>query len=193
MADETKVKVRLDTRQAKTELGGLVRESARAAGKVASGIRSTVGRGLGVVGFGAAFGTGVSAVRGATESGVGDVVGEALGGIGAQVSEFLLGDLDENARATKSAREEMIQAFGAIGGGMNGGKGGIPPGAPEFFASVKSIHTQRERGREVFERDERFRGPGVGDLVSRIGEVIGTELIKAVDYLASLIPFVGGK
>ena len=193
MADETKVKVRLDTRQAKTELGGLVRESARAAGRVSAGIRSTVGRGLGAVGFGAAVGVGVSAMRGATQSGVGDVVGEALGGVGAQVAEFLLGDLDETARATKSAREEMIQAFGAIGGGMNGGKGGVPPGAPEFFASVKSLHVQNERGREVIERDERFRGPGVGDLVSRIGDVIGTELGKAVDKLVSMIPFVGGK
>ena len=193
MAAETKVKVRLDARQAKSDLGGLVRESARAAGKVASGIRSTVGRGLGAVGFGAAIGTGVSAMRGATESGVGDVVGEALGGVGAQFSEWLLGDLDETARAAKSAREETIQAFGAIGGAMNGGRGGVPPGAQEFFSSVKSLRVQQERGREVFERDERFRGPGVGDLVSRIGEVIGTELGKAVDKLVSMIPFVGGK
>lgn len=193
MADETKVKVRLDTRQAKTELGGLVRESARAAGKVASGIRSTVGRGLGVVGFGAAFGTGVSAVRGATESGVGDVVGEALGGIGAQLSEFFLGDLNEEAKAAKAARAETIEAFGAIAGGMNGGKGGIPPGAQEFFASVKSLRQQEERGREMFERDDRFRGPGIGDLISRLGTMIGDELTNACDYLASLIPFVGGK
>jgi hypothetical protein len=167
MADETKVKVKLDTRQAKAELGGLVRESARAAGKVASGIRSTVGRGLGAVGFGAAIGTGVSAVR------------------------FLLGDLDENARATKSAREETIQAFGAIAGGMNGGKGGMPPGAQEFFTSVKSLRVQQERGREVFERG--LDRVGLGDIVTRIGSVIGTELGKAVDNLVSKIPFVGGK
>jgi hypothetical protein len=191
MADETKVKVKLDTRQAKAELGGLVRESARAAGKVASGIRSTVGRGLGAVGFGAAIGTGVSAVRGATESGIGDVVGDALGGVGAQISEFLLGDLDENARATKSAREETIQAFGAIAGGMNGGKGGMPPGAQEFFTSVKSLRVQQERGREVFERG--LDRVGLGDIVTRIGSVIGTELGKAVDNLVSKIPFVGGK
>ena len=191
MADETKVKVKLDTRQAKAELSGLVRESARAAGKVASGIRSTVGRGLGAVGFGAAIGTGVSAVRGATESGIGDVVGEALGGVGAQISEFVLGDLDENARATKSAREETIQAFGAIAGGMNGGKGGMPPGAQEFFTSVKSLRVQQERGREVFERG--LDRVGLGDIVTRIGSVIGTELGKAVDNLVSKIPFVGGK
>jgi len=193
MADETKVKVRLDTRQAKTELGGLVRESARAAGKVASGIRSTVGRGLGVVGFGAAFGTGVSAVRGATESGVGDVVGETLGGIGAQLSEWMLGDLDDEARAKRAARAETIEAFGAIAGGMNGGKGGIPPGAREFFDSVKSLRQQEERGRQLFERELGRDSGGVGDLISRIGSVIGDELNKAVEHLVSLIPFVGGK
>lgn len=189
MAEETKVRVRIDTKQAKAELGGLVREGAKTAGKVASGIRATVGRGLGAVGFGAAFGTGVSAVRGATESGVGDVVGEALGGFGSELSEFILGDLPAEAKASRAAREETIQAFGAIAGA----RGSIPPGARQFFESVKTLRIEEEKGRREIEQDRQFRGPGIGDLVSKIGTVIGQELTKAVEYLVSLIPFVGGK
>ena len=94
MAQETKVKVRLDTRQAKSQLTGLVRESARSAGRLTNNIRSVVGKGLGAVGMGTAIGTGISAVRGATESGVGDVIGESLGGFGKMAEEFFLGDLN---------------------------------------------------------------------------------------------------
>ena len=193
MTDETKFRVKLDASRAKSELGSLVREGARAAGKVASGIRATVGKGIGAVGFGAAVGTGISAVRGATEGGVGDIVGESLSSLGANIAEFFLGDLNEDAKASKSAREETIQAFGAIAGSMNGGKGGVPPGSFEFYTNVKSLRMQEERGREVFETNKDFHGPGIGDLVSRIGSVIGKELSNAVDYLVSLIPFVGKK
>jgi len=186
---ETKIKVRLDTRQAKSELGGLTREAARTAGKVASGIRATVGRGLGAVGVGAAIGTGISAVRGATESGLGDTVGEALGGIGAQMAEFFLGDLDEKARASRTAREETIQAFGAIAGQ----RGAVPPAAREFFTNVRALRLQEEKGRELFERDDKFRGPGIGEIVDRIMGGLGKLLSEAVDNLVSKIPFVGGK
>ena len=181
MAGETKIKVRLDTRQAKSELGGLVREGARTAKKVASGIRSTVGKGLGAVGLGAGIGVGISAVTGATKTGVGDVVGESLGGIGARISEFFLGDLNEQAKATRSAREETIQAFGAIAGA----RGEIPPGARQFFESVKSLRVQEERGREMFEMDDRFRGPSVGDMIDRIMTKVGELISDAVDQLAA--------
>jgi hypothetical protein len=134
-----------------------------------------------MIGAGAAFGTGLAAVRGATQSGTGDVVGEALGGYGSQVAEFFLGDLDENAKAAKAAREETIQAFGSIAGATNR----VPPGAKNFFDQIKSLRVQEERGRELFERDERFRGPGVGQLVDRIMAGIGELLSQAVDKLAS--------
>jgi phage-related protein len=189
VADETKIRVRLDTRQAKTELGGLVREGRTAAGKVASNLRSVVGKGLGAAGFGGAVGAGFAAVRGATESGVGDVVGEALGGIGAQAEQFFLGSMGEEARATRSAREETIQAFGAIAGATNA----IPPGAREFFDSVKSIAKDSEHGRTLFETNEQFRGPGIGDMIDKIMEGLSKLLNMAVDNLISKIPFVGGK
>lgn len=193
MAEETKVKIRLDARQAKSELSGLVRESTRAAGKVASGIRATVGKGLGAVGFGAAVGTGISAVRGATESGVGDIVGETFHSFGANMEEWFFGDMSAESRAAKSAREETKEAFGAIAGSMNGGAGGVPPGSFEFYTNTKSLRMQEEVGRRVFDTAEQFQGTAVKDLVTRIGDMIGKELASAVEYLVSFLPFTSSK
>jgi len=188
MAEETKIKLRIDDRQAKASLSGLVRESARAAGKVSAGIRATIGRGLGAAGFGAAIGTGMAAVRGATESGVGDVIGEALGGIGHQVAEFFLGDMNEDARASKAAREETIQAFNAIAGA----RGEIPAGARQFFEGVKTLRLQEERGRELFEADGKFRGPGIGDIIDRIMKGVGEMIARGVERLGEILnPFDG--
>lgn len=184
---ETKVKVRLDNRQAKSQFRDLVREGKRAAGKVSRSIRSTVGRGLGAVGFGAALGTGIQTMRSATQSGVGDVVSESFGAFGARMSDFWLGGLGQEAKASKSAREETIAAFGAIAGARNA----IPPGAKQFYEGVKTLRLHEEKGRHLFEQNKDMYGPDVGDLISRIGSVIGTELSKAIDILIEKIPFVG--
>lgn len=190
MADETKVRVKLDTGQAKSELAGLLKEGKRVAGKVSAGVRATVGRGLGAVGFGGAVAAGAAAFRGATESGLGDVASEALGGYGAQLAEFFLGDLDEKARASRSAREETIQAFGAITGARGGA---IPPGARQYFENVKSLRLQEEKGREAFERDQQFRGPGIGEFVDRIMGGIAELVSKAVERLGEILNPFGGK
>jgi len=188
---EAKVKVRLDTKQAKGDLRDLTRDAAQAAGRVGGTIRGAVGKGLGVVGLGGGIGAGLAAVRGSTSSGFGDVIGESLGGIGAQLAESFLGNLDEDARATKSAREETIQAFGSIAGST---KGGIPPGAQNYFNQIKSLRLQEEKGKELFERDERFRGPGVEDMIDRIMSGLGEMVSKAVQDLKNkLNPFSGGK
>ena len=190
MAQETKVRVRLDTRQAKSQLGGLVRESARSAGKLTSNIRSVVGKGLGAVGMGTAIGTGISAVRGATESGVGDVIGEALGGYGKMAEEFFLGDMNEDARASRSAREETIQAFGAIAGA----RGEIPPEARQFYNSIKSLRMEEERGRDLFETDPGMRGPGMEKIIDRIMSGFGKMVDDALSRLMDAInPFSESK
>ncbi len=186
MTNEAKVRVRIDTSRAKGELRALLRQSARTAGQVSGAVRGAVGRGLGAVGLGGGIGAGLAATRAATQSGFGDVIGESLGGLGAQLSEFFLGDLDEKARATRAAREETIQAFGAIAGQQ----GAVPPEARNFFQQVRTLRQQEETGRELFERDERFRGPGIGELIDRIMEGIGNLLSEAVDALAAkLNPF----
>lgn len=185
MADETKVRVRIDTTQAKSELAGLVKDARTASGKVSKIYRSTIGRGLNAVGLGVGFGAGVEAIRGATASGVGDVVGEALGGLGVQLEQMFLGNLGQDARASRAAREESIQALGAIAGAQNK----IPPGAKAFFDSVKSLRLQEERGRTLFEMNDDFRGPGIGDLIDRVMRGFADLLSKAVDALADKLMF----
>ena len=188
MTEQANVRLTLDTSQAKSELGGFVRDANRMAGRVSSGIRSTIGKGLGLVGLDGTYSSALGAVRGSTESGVGDVIGEAFGGYGRQIEQFFLGNLGEHARAARSAREETISAFGQIAGARDA----IPAGAKQFFNSVSRIHQQAERGRTLFETNDEFRGPGVSELMDRITNVLATELRKAVDYLWSKVPVIGG-
>ena len=177
--EEAKVRVRLDTRQAKSDLRGLTRNAAATAGRVGAGIRGAVGRGLGAVGLGGGIGVGLAAVRASTSSGLGDVVGEIFGGIGAQLNEFFLGDMDDGARADKAARDETIQAFGLL---TQGGTR-MPPGAVNYWTQRQSMLLEAEKGRSMFEQDERFRSSNAGDLIDRIMEGISELLVKAVDAL----------
>lgn len=184
--EEAKVRVKLDTREAKSTLEGLTRSGAAVAVRVGGSVRRAVGRGMGVVGLGAAIGSGVAAVRGATASGFGDVIGEALGGYGAQLSRAILGEMPSDARAAKSSREDTIAAFGAIAGHT----GKVPPGAQNYFNQIKALRFKEEEGRRLFEEDARFRGPGIEDMLGRIMDAIGTLLSEAVDNLAGkLNPF----
>lgn len=191
MTQETKVKITLDTRQAQSDLRNLTQQSSRTSMKIGKRLRGVVRGGLRMTGLGVGIGAGVQAVRGASESGFGDVFGELLGGVGAQLAETIFGDLDETARATKSAREETIQAFGSIAGSMNGGKGGIPPGAREFFSNVRSLRMDEERGREIFERE--FRADTeIGDIITRIIEGLGTLIDAGFTRLGEILnPFDG--
>lgn len=184
--NETTIRVVLDTTQAKGELQGLTRRSAATIGRISSSLRQSVGRGLGVVGLGSGVGAGLAAVRGATESGFGDAIGEAFGGIGAQISQALLGNLPAEARAARSAREETIQAFGALVGET----GEIPAGARNYFDQIRSLRQVEESGRLKIEQDDQLRGPGATELIDRILKGIGEALAKAVDALADrLNPF----
>ena len=186
MADEAIIRLRLDTSQAKRDLAELVNEASEASRGAAKSHRSAIGRGLNAAGLGVAFGAGMEAIRGATASGVGDVVGEALGGFGVQLEQMFLGSLGQDARASMAAREETISALGAVAGAQNK----IPPGAKSFFDSVKSLTFLEQRGRTLFEMNDDFRGPGIGDIVDRVMQGFAELISKAVDALADkLNPF----
>ncbi len=188
MADETKVRLKLDTEQAKVELRALVGEATKVAGRVGTGLRSTISRGLGMAGLGGAFGAGIATVQAATQSGVGDIVGESLGGIGARLQEMMLGDLPQDARATRAAREETIQAFGAIAGHT----GKIPPQAHQYFTSVRSLRMEEEQGRFLFEKDEAFRGKGIEDVIDQVCTRLGALISDGIRQLGEYLnPFDG--
>ena len=184
---ETKIRVRLDTRQAKSDLNSLTREGIATAGRVGSRLRGAVGAGLnrslGAIGLGGGVGAGLAAVRGATESSFGDVIGEAFGGFGEEFERDLgLQNLGEQARASKSAREETIAAFALQAGQL----GRVPPGAKAYFDQIRQIRAQEEAGRNIFEDPANgFRGPGVGEVTDRLLEGVGNLLSEAVDALAN--------
>lgn len=184
--DEAKVRVRLDTRLAQLALRKLKLTAKDTGKRIGSGIRRELGRGIGAVGLGGGIGLGLAAVRGATQSGFGDAIGESLGGIGAQLAEFFLGDLDEKARATKSAREETIAAFGSIAGQ----RGEMPAGARSYFEQIKALRMHEEKGREIFERDEKMRGPGIDEIIKKILEGLKRILKELFEWLKDQInPF----
>ena len=71
-----------------------------------------------------------------------------------------------------------------------GAQNRVPPGAKAFFDSVKTLRIQEERGRELFEKDDRFRGPGIGDMIDRIMKGVAEMVSAGVDQLAEkLNPF----
>lgn len=190
MAQETKVKVRLDTRQAKGELNNLSRDSKRTAGKLGQNIRSVVGRGMSAVGLGAGIGAGISAVKGAATSGAGDIISESVGAYAEMAQQMIFGDMREGARASRTAREETIQAFGAIAGS----RGEIPPEARQFYASIKSLRMDEEKGRTLFEADPMMRGPGIEKIIDRITSGLGEMLNDAMTrLLGALNPYSESK
>lgn len=182
MAEEAKVRVRLDTRLAQQALHKLTTSAKRTAGRIGGTVRGELGRGLGL---GAGVGAGLAAVRGATQSGISDVAGEALGGFGAQLEEFFLGDLVPEARSSRAAREDTIAAFGMQAGAINA----IPPGAKNYFDQVKALRYQEEEGARLFRQSEDFRGPGVGELIDRILTALKQLLDEAVEALVDKLAF----
>ena len=185
MAQETKVKVKLDTTKASAQLKGLIRESARTAGRIAGGVRGAVGRGMGAVGLGAGVGAGMAAIKSSTSSGLGDIIGETTGLLGAKLEKWVFGDMAEKARSAKYAREQTHEAFDAIAGS----RGSIPPAAVGFFKSVEAQRAKVESGRQMIERDDRFRGPGVDDLITKITEALNELFHMAADKIIDAICF----
>ncbi len=180
---ETKYRVRLDTRQARGDLRGMMRDAKRTAGAVGQRIRSTVGQGLRFTGVGAAIGGGIGAIRATAASGIGDVMGETTSRLGFQLGEYISGDLNEQARASKSAREETIQAFAL----QAGATGQVPQGAKAFFNSIRDIRLQREKGAELIRGDAAFYGPGAGDLGGQLKTAISNALRDGFGLLKGTI------
>jgi hypothetical protein len=185
MADETTVKVRLDTEEAESRLSKLVRGAAATGSRVASTVSSAVGRGLGLVGMAGGVATGLAAIRGATESGYADVIGESLHTYGAQLEKTLLGDLGMDARASAAARQQTIEAFGMVAGR----NGSISPGAKVFYDSTKTLMMQMEQGKQLFETNKNFAGAPIEDVITRIATVFKDLTMSAVDYLYEKMAF----
>ncbi len=168
--DEAKVRVRLDTRQAKGELRGLTQDGAKAAGRVGAGIRSAVGRGLGVIGLGAGIGAGLAAVRGPTQGAVSAIFKSTFGGLGARASRALTGE--EGFKAIgEAAGLEAALGDAAIVGEL----GEIPASTRARAAQTRRFATVEARGANKILSDPNFRNAAARLLdkkVTQIGELL---------------------
>lgn len=114
MATEAKVRVRIDTKQAKKGLRDLGKEGAAAAGRIGRDAGGRAGGGL-RKGFmlGAGLGLGVKAARAIEAGSIGDVAGEFIAG---PAAAFDLAVSAPEARAKKAARQEVSASLAEITG-----------------------------------------------------------------------------
>lgn len=176
MTEVVNFRLKLDTGPAQAALDALHREGERTGARLSDEIRdSFLGRGLQAFGIGAAFGGGMAAVKGATQSGIADVAGETFGAFAQQVNDFFLGNLDDDARAATTAREEAVRAFSH----QAGFKGEVPQAARSWFEARKSVALNEEKGRSILLADDSFYGAGIGAVIERVTDkLVGA--IKAV-------------
>lgn len=185
---ETKVRVRLDTSQAKGEMREVKREGQRTAGSISEGLSATIRRGFAMTGAGAAFAGGVGVARAAVSGGMGDAFGGAFSMLSASLNDYLLGSIDDEQRAIRSARDQTIEAFAPVAGMLNG----VPPEAQQFFQAVRTLEFEKEKGRSLIMSDPAFQGAGFTDIFVQMGEQIGSAVADAIsskiDALLNKLP-----
>lgn len=185
---ETKVRVKVDTSQAKSQMREVKKEGERAAGGISAGLAGAVRSGFAFAGAGAAFAGGMAAVRGATQSGMGDAFGGAFTMLGQSFNDFLLGHIDDEARAIRTSREALIQTFGQTRD-LAGSEG-----AKRFFETNMAIELEREKARSQIMGDPAFQGAGFEELAKMFGERLAAPVIEWLDsLLAALPPFLRGR
>jgi hypothetical protein len=173
---ETKIRVVLDTAQAKGELRDLDKQGQRTSERVGSGLRKSVGAGLAA---GVGFAVGQAGLASAAKSGFGDILGETFGAFSREIEQFAFGELGESARASKAARDQLVNAY-AMQAGM---ADAVDPGAVEYYQQTLAMEQQKERGRTLIETDERFRSVSLDDVTTRAI----TAITSAIDDMAQTI------
>lgn len=190
MTEETKVRLRIDTRQAQQSMQQLERQGQTTASKVAQRVRGSVWSATGGAFAGAAAGVAVSSLRGSSSSALEDVVGESLGGFGADLSEWLFGDTDDKARAMRAAREETAAAFGAIVG-----EGPVPASVDAYYQNLLSIRTREEIGQGKVKRELYGDAGSPEGLIDQLATKLAEEfapLFKGVtDTIKTVTDFFG--
>lgn len=139
---EAKVKVSIDTRQAKTDLQALTREGKTTAGRIGDRINKSGGTGIGKgFGIGAGIGVGVGVVKraGSMFGGIGDVIGEATAGWVADIDKAIGGP---DARGKMQAREEAAGIFK-----YQVGRDGDKSGVKQFYNTIVTERVREEEGR----------------------------------------------
>jgi hypothetical protein len=168
---EAKVRVRLDTSGAKSDLRQLTHEAGTASRAIGGSVSGPIGAGVRAIGAGIAsmaggaigsfVGGSLASIQsnatggliGPTLGGIGDYVGQVGGLLGNRLSHWLLGDAAANVRAENRAQEDIIRIFGRAAGRSNA----IPSGAHRMFQHyVENIYGPQERGADLIRRSGEF-------------------------------------
>jgi len=146
MAEEAKIRVDLDTRQAQSKLAGLrgaFEQTTAAVGRTAGAI----GQRVGLAGFGALAVTSAALLRPAA-SDFGAIFGEVTETVGREVSRFFgLRQEAADVRARRSANERTIAAFGIAGAAASDEQ--IRAVREQFLEIEKRRETARNRIQDV--------------------------------------------
>lgn len=186
MVQEAKIRVRLDTEGAKKELADLAKMAGdvNLGGGGPGGPGGPGGGGLGrMFGMGAAFSAGFAMLKAAMSTGPSQIAGEVLSPYGQMANDFFLGATDDEARASRAAREQVAETYAFSAGGP----GGTPEGARNMFQVLRGINTQIEVGKS------RLRADLGGESSTAIVEGIGSKIMDGARFLLDGINGAGGR
>ena len=196
MTQEAKVRVRIDTQQAKADMASLGRSGKEAAGRVGDRLNkpsAAAGRGGGIkgrpggggrigggLGLGVGLGMGIgiaSSVGKAALSPIGEVVAEGRVGFDAIAADAVGAP---EARGKRRAREEARSIFG---------RSGDPEGAVGYYESTKDWRIQQEKAMNQI--DQRIGGKELVEDAKALSSSVVGAITTGFDRLIELIGTIG--
>lgn len=187
MESEAKVRVRIDTSQARGDMADLTKTAQGATVRVGQSIRDSVSAGLHAVGAGGAFSAAAGSFRAPTEGSISAIAGELLGPLGESFDSWLWGDLGPEAKANQRLQGEVLDTWGqAIG--MN--KSNLER-AKAYADQRRPQLIQEEEGRKAIRSSSDFYSVKFDDVIKRLGEVMSEAAKSAAQYLLDRLPFMG--
>jgi hypothetical protein len=186
MAEKAEVEVKLDTSRAKQALDGLVRQAGVQAKKIGGMISGGIKRGIAATGIDFDVGSQMkSAFSGPTNSAVSDIISEAVTPYANQFMTQIFGDMPVEARAARSARDDLISTFGMTVGRTDT----ITPGMQAYFNNMKQVKQYQEHGRMVIESNPAFYGQSLPNIIEKVVSSITEAVARGFDRLIeSLAP-----
>lgn len=189
---KAKVRVKLDTSQAKAQLQGLSKEGEATAGRISdrlskgSSISGNLMKGASI---GAGFALGSSAVKSVgsiVTGGIGDVFSERIGGLAADF-DAAIGATD--ARARQRTLEETRGLFA-----QSVGERGSLSNATGYYNSVLKLRRQEEQGKSRIQIELAGSGGGKGkgsDADGLVGSIVDPIVGAVRDGFQGLLDLLG--
>lgn len=188
MVQEAKVRVRLDTSLAKSDLQGVVNAAQGTAARIGGTIRQQLGAGVNAAGnavsgtIAGATGGALAALRGPTQGTASALMTDVFGALATQLEMAVFGKAGPEAKAASQARDWAIQI-----GSFNAQDAESRTRLVSHFEARRKIMERFEVGRQAIEGDTRFYAhamPGT-DMIGRFAETMGKVLKEAVQSLLS--------